>query len=313
MVGECEDGRAAIGAVGVWRKIREFRSLSDRPGFHARVEKWEALGMRAVACAAISAFVLAVADPISAAGQESSSQEAQTQDTAVATTSQSPWSFGVTSYLWLAGLSGDVGAQGQVADIDVSFGEIFDSLDWLPPPVMVAGEIRYGRFAVLSDFIYLGLEGDGASPGPLPLSAELDLNTVIWTFAGSYRVIQNDPVTLDLLAGGRLWNLDAELTIAAPGAALQRSGSETWVDPIIGVAGRVKLGSNFALQAEGDVGGFGVNADIDWQVLGTLQYLLNDSISLEAGYRYLAVDYDDGGFLFDVALHGPIIGGSFHF
>jgi hypothetical protein len=269
--------------------------------------------MRAVVCAAIVGFVLGVGDPMSAAGQEASPQEAQTQDTEVATTSESPWSFGVTSYLWLAGLSGDVGAQGRVADIDVSFGEIFDSLDWLPPPVMIAGEIRYGRFAVLSDFIYLGMEGDGSSPGPLPLSAELDLNTVIWTFAGSYRVIQNDPVTLDLLAGGRLWNLDAELTLAAPGAALQRSGSETWVDPIIGVAGRVKLGSNFALRAEGDVGGFGVNADIDWQVIATLQYLLNDSIALEAGYRYLAVDYDDGGFLFDVALHGPIIGGSFRF
>ena len=82
---------------------------------------------------------------------------------------------------------------------------------------------------------------------------------------------------------------------------------------IIGVAGRVKLGSGFALQAEGDVGGFGLNSDIDWQVLGTLQYQLNDSITLEAGYRYLAVDYDDGGFLFDVAMHGPIIGGSFRF
>jgi hypothetical protein len=248
-----------------------------------------------------------------ASGQESSAQETQAQGAEVSTAPQSPWSFRLTSYLWLAGISGDVGAQGQTVDIDVDFSEVFDALDWLPPPVMLAGEVRYGRFAFLTDFIYMGLEGDGASPGPLPLSAELDLQTVVWTFGGSYRVIQNDPVTLDLLAGGRLWNLDAEVTIAAPGAALQGSGSETWVDPIIGVAGQVKLGSNFALQAEGDVGGFGVNADIDWQVLGTLQYHLNDSISLEAGYRYLAVDYDDGGFLFDVAMHGPIIGGSFRF
>ncbi len=227
-------------------------------------------------------------------------------------TEESPWSFGVTSYVWFAGLSGDVGAGGQVADIDVDFSEIFDAIDWFPPPVMFVGEVRYGRFGFFTDFIYMGLEGDGEGPGGL-LSAELDMQAVVWTFGGAYRVIQEDPVTLDLLAGGRLWNLDAEVTIAGPGGALQGSGSETWVDPIIGVAGRVKLGERFALQAEGDVGGFGVASDLDWQVLGTLQYQLNDSITLEAGYRYLAVDYDDGGFLFDVAMHGPIIGGSFRF
>ena len=215
--------------------------------------------------------------------------------------------------MWFAGLNGDVGARGRVADIDVKFDEIFDALDWFPPPVMLAGEVRYGRFAFLTDFIYLGLEDGGRGPGGL-LSAKMDMNTVVWTFGGSYRVIQYDPVTLDLLAGGRLWNLDAEVTIAGPGGgALQGSDNKTWVDPIIGIAGRVKLGERFALQAEGDVGGFGLNADIDWQVVGTLQYLLNDCITLEAGYRYLAVDYDDGGFLFDVALHGPIIGASFRF
>jgi len=73
------------------------------------------------------------------------------------------------------------------------------------------------------------------------------------------------------------------------------------------------LGGGFALKAEGDVGGFGVGSDLDWQVLGALQYQVDDSLTLEAGYRYLAVDYDDDGFLFDVALQGPIIGGSIRF
>jgi hypothetical protein len=85
-------------------------------------------------------------------------------------------------------------------------------------------------------------------------------------------------------------------------AARQRSGNETWVDPIIGLSGRVELGNRFALQAEGDVGGFGLVSDIDWQVLGTLQYEVADSITLDAGYRYLAVDYKNGGFLLDVAV-----------
>ena len=269
--------------------------------------------MRHVVCTAIAAIALGVTCPVDAHGQETPSQEPQVQGTEAAPVEESPWSFRVTSYLWFAGLSGDVGARGRVADVDVKFGEIFDALDWFPrrscwPARFAMAVSPFSATSYTSE-----LEDGGRGPGGL-VSAKMGLDVVVWTFGGSYRVIQYDPVTLDLLAGGRLWNLDAEVTISGPGGgALRGSDNKTWVDPIIGVAGRVKLGERFALQAEGDVGGFGLNADIEWQVVGTLQYQLNDSISLEAGYRYLAVDYDDGGFLFDVALHGPIIGASFRF
>ena len=99
------------------------------------------------------------------------------------------------------------------------------------------------------------------------------------------------PVTLDLLAGGRLWSVDGEATLSGPFAVRHASGNKTWVDPIIGVVGQVKLGGGFSLQAEGDVGGFGIVSDIDWQVQGTLQYQVGEPITMDAGYRYLAVDY----------------------
>jgi hypothetical protein len=178
---------------------------------------------------------------------------------------------------------------------------------------MLAGEVRYGRFGFLSDFIYMGLEGEGASPGPLPLTADAELKAMIWTFGGSYRVVQSEAVNLDLLAGARLWMMDLDLTVAGPLATRQGSGSESWADPIVGIAGRIKLGGGFALKAEGDVGGFGLGADLDWQALGVIQYEVDESLMLEAGYRYLAVDYDNGGLLIDIAMHGPIIGGSIRF
>ena len=140
------------------------------------------------------------------------------------------------------------------------------------------------------------------------------MNLILWTFGGSYRVVDNGAATLDVLAGGRLWYLDSDLTLTGPrGGVREASGSKTWVDPLIGVAGGVDLGSGFGLHAEADVGGFGVGADIDWQVQGTLQYTYNDWVTLEAGYRYLAVDYDDGGFVWDVSMQGPIIGVKFRF
>jgi hypothetical protein len=248
-----------------------------------------------------------------ARGQEAPTQDSQAQSQPPPPAVPSPWSFRVSPYVWFAGLSGDFGVNSNlpVIDVDVDFSEIFHSIDWFPPPVMVAGEVRYGRFAFMTDLIFLGLDADHeASRGPVPVAAEVDLNTVIWTFGGSFRAIEQGPVTLDLLVGGRLWNVDAKGTLAGPLAERERSGSKTWVDPIIGLSGRVELGNGFALQAEGDVGGFGLVSDIDWQVLGTIQYQVADYLTLDAGYRYLAVDFDDGGFLFDVALSGPIIGAS---
>ena len=270
--------------------------------------------MRVIVGAAAVALMLAALASSEARGQEAPPQDSQAQSQPPPAV-PSPWSFRVSPYVWFAGLSGDVGVNANlpVIDVDVDFSEIFHSIDWFPPPVMAAGEVRYGRFAFTTDLIFLGLDADHeASRGPASVAAELDLDTVVWTFGGSFRAIEQDPVTLDLLVGGRLWNVDAKGTVTGF-VARQRSGSQTWVDPIIGISGRVELGNGFALQAEGDVGGFGLVSDIDWQLLGTIQYQVADYLTLDAGYRYLAVDFDDGGFLFDVALSGPIIGASIRF
>jgi opacity protein-like surface antigen len=271
--------------------------------------------MRAVAGAAIIAAMLGVFAPSEVRGQETTTEGSQAQPQPPPTAA-SPWSFRVSPYVWFAGMSGDVGVNSNlpVIDVDVDFGEIFENIDWFPPPVMFVGEVRYDRFGVFTDFIFLGLDSnDEVTKGPVAVAADLELDTIVWTFGASYRAIESDRGSLGLLVGGRLWNVDARGSLVGPLAVRQRSGSKTWVDPIIGINGRIELGAGFALQAEGDVGGFGAASDIDWQVIGTLQYAIAESIMLEAGYRYLAVDFDDGGFLYDVALHGPIIGASIRF
>jgi hypothetical protein len=61
------------------------------------------------------------------------------------------------------------------------------------------------------------------------------------------------------------------------------------------------------------IGGFGVNSDFTWDVMGALGYEVTDSISMIGGYRALGVDYADGDFVFDVVQHGPILGAVFRF
>ncbi len=263
----------------------------------------------------IAAAFVAIASVLggpSAFGQEETADAGQSENPAA--WAESPLSFRLTVYLWTASISGDVGV-GRLppAEIDVDFDEIFKNLDWFPPPIMLAGEARYDRFALLSDLIYLGIESDGISRDPLPLTADAELNALILTVGGSYRVVQSNSVNLELLAGARIWMLDTNLTVSGPLATRQAGRSASWIDPIVGIAGQVKLGAGFSIKAEGDVGGFGIGADLDWQVLGALQYQLNKLISLEAGYRYLSVDYDSGSVLYDIALQGPIIGASIRF
>jgi len=263
--------------------------------------------IRAIFAAWAGLAAVLVATPTIAADAETPPPEAAPAPAPV-------WSFTAEPYFWAASLDGSVGVRRlPPANVSVDFDQIFNHIDWWPPPVMFAGEARNGPYALFTDFVYVGLEAEGSSPGRLPLTASADLDMVIWTFGGSYRVVDDGTATLDVLAGGRLWYLDTDLTLTGPRQVRETSGSKTWVDPLIGVAGGVGLGSGFGLHAEADVGGFGAGADIDWQVQGTLQYQYNDAVTLEAGYRYLAVDYNDDGFLYDVSLQGPIIGAKFRF
>jgi hypothetical protein len=78
---------------------------------------------------------------------------------------------------------------------------------------------------------------------------------------------------------------------------------------------RRACGSGFALTVYGDVGGFGLAAHTDWQVVGTIDYALRSSIDLHLGYRSLNVNYslNNRPVGFDVNLNGPIIAGTFRF
>src|SRR6185295_5140285 len=102
--------------------------------------------------------------------------------------------------------------------------------------------------------------------GPVSVSADVDLDTIIAALAGSFRVVEENGVTVEFLAGWRLWNVDAKAALVGPFAVRERSGDKIWVDPMVGVVGRLNLDDEFALQIEADIGGFGLASDSDWQV-----------------------------------------------
>lgn len=91
------------------------------------------------------------------------------------------------------------------------------------------------------------------------------------------------------------------------------SGNEQWIDPIVGVRGQYNFNEHFFAAVYGDIGGFGIGSDLTWQVSGSLGYNFNKNVFTELGYRYLQIDYSDGGFEYDVATSGFFVGLGFNF
>jgi hypothetical protein len=224
------------------------------------------------------------------------------------------WEVTVTPYIWFSGLNGEIGMFPgvQPVDVDISFGDVLENLKIAG---MVALGVRKDRFVALADIAYIdvGTSRDVGIRDPSFASIDLDTQTFTSTLAGGYRAVDQGPMFVDILAGARITSVDTELELIGPARTLIGESNETWVDPVIGARVHAPIGGNWALALYGDVGGFGVSSDMTWQLLGTVQVAVGRNWRIAAGWRHYEVDYQNGAFIYDVAMSGPIVGASFDF
>lgn len=225
------------------------------------------------------------------------------------------WHVQFTPYLMLAGLNGDIGLGGRTTEVDESFGDIFENLDFA---VMGAVEARRGRWGLWSDLLYTDLGVEGEITGPIDRldEFEFDSSVLIVSPGIAYRVTRPGPAAIDLLGGFRYWNVDNGLTVFGEGGGeAEFQDSQGWFDPIVGARLLADLSERLFLLGRGDIGGFGVGADFSWQALAGFGYRFDAEgrYSGIAAYRHIAVDYEDedDAFLFDVAMSGPTVGFRF--
>lgn len=224
----------------------------------------------------------------------------------------SDWGFRLTPYLWFAGFTGTVGAGGRTADIDAPFRDVFDELNF---GAMVHFEARKNRFMTLVDGFYVSLTDEKSISIPSGLNLKANSKTFVLNPDVGFRLLGGDKASVDFLTGIRYWHLKNSLEFESevlPGAP-EVSGSKDWVDPVLGAQMGLKLPGRWRARLQGDAGGFGAGSDLTWQVVASLGYELSNRTALNAGYRYLEVDYRSGGFRFDTALSGFLLGVSFRF
>src|SRR5262249_22294237 len=85
-------------------------------------------------------------------------------------------------------------------------------------------------------------------------------------------------------------------------ATLNSKFSETlrkddyWFDPYVGLRARYNFNTTYYTAVRGEIGGFGVGADLMWEVETVVGVNLTRSIFTEIGYRALGGNYEQNDF-----------------
>lgn len=248
----------------------------------------------------------------------------------------------LTPYLWLTGLTGDVGIGRVRFSVDQNFGQIASESNGAFG-LMGAVDIVYDRLVFQVNGAWTMVKGQRErgvfNTGTVTGNSKVESTWI--EFLGGYRLVDErikidgeegagHRLTMDAFVGGRISILDTNATVTAsavvtlpdgrvltPGASAKLDDSEEWIEPFIGVRGSIELGQGWSMIGRGDIGGFGVDhSQFSWQAIGAIMYSWDFdtwSMSLLAGYRALRQDYTNGGFQWDMIVHGPILGLQFRF
>ena len=240
------------------------------------------------------------------------------------------WDFQLAPYRWFLSTSGDITVRGLDSDLDLSFSDIWDELNF---GFMLAYEARKGHWGLWGETIYANL-GDSNVDGPRGFTKIDPTVNLFWQgLGGFYRLGTWDladaldnktpSVTVDTYFGARYTYLDLKLDFK--GLFRDRvnnvSDNKSWVEPRIGARTIWNLSERWTATLAGDIGGVASGSDFAWNAFGLIGYRFSlfgkDNAGFFGGYRALSQDYTDGSgddkFKWDVTLHGPILGLSIGF
>ena len=235
------------------------------------------------------------------------------------------WQFSVTPYMWALALESDAMVKGVDSQVDMSFSDIWDTLDIA---FMGDFEARKGRIGFFVNGLYSKIsDQEDTRFATLKVNVELD----VVSFGAYYRLgphaLGDDgggsgPVLVtDLIVGGRYTYLDLDTFGSILAVPVNAEGSRDWLAPIIGVRTFWDLSPKWSLVLAGDIGGFGIESDLQWAATALFGYSFHffgehDS-QFYFGYRVIDQDYEDGSgadrFAWDTTLKGPVLGLAMHF
>lgn len=225
------------------------------------------------------------------------------------------FSFSIVPYAWLQSVGGTVGydAEGNKFGFNKTFSE---AVKYLKMAVAFTGKFKYERVSFVYDISYINLKGFGTEVqnenAPHIESANWTAKQAMYDLFLTYLFPSKSKKTMvDMYGGGRLWNLESESTILdTAGGSTMSSYSNSWLDPVIGVNAEYLLSKDmkWAAWTKGDIGGFGVNSQMTWQLNAGVAYMLSKNIPTTLGFKYVGVNYDNDGRNWTVNEYGFTLG-----
>lgn len=178
---------------------------------------------------------------------------------------------------WAPTISGDYQIRGVTSSVDLN---TLDSLDSLDALFVLSLYVRYDRWEFFGDGFYVKASDDVTLPGLLFTQADLTLKSGFAQGFVGYRLINTSKGYFSVFAGARYTYVGGDLQafdncdplfpilrmeLGIP-SDLRVSGSKSFVDPVVGVSGKVHLWKPISLYGKVDVGGFGVNEGTSYAI-----------------------------------------------
>ncbi len=220
------------------------------------------------------------------------------------------WRGQITPYLWMSGLSGKIRpvANGPSFDLDRSFSDLLEDLD---AAGFVTTLARRDAWVLIGDFSFSRSSAGGrvappgAPPGVLLPATASERQRSLTALVGR-TVAEWDGRRWDLLAGLRAWQVRTEVKIPLVGLEVRSDPSIT--DIVLAARWHGSVAERWTMTFYGDVGGFGLDSRLTWQIYASANRALSPSSHLSFGWRHLAVDWRNRGRVVDLALGGPMVG-----
>lgn len=223
------------------------------------------------------------------------------------------WHWTLTPYAWATDVGIDTRLDGrQVVDETIPVKDLIEDLD-----LTFQGriEVQKGAHGLLLDLFYVSMSDEvngfalpqGAGTGDLDWTLDMTLADV----AGIYDP-EGDQRGLSFLYGARILDqrtkVDASFTTTSGTSAQTYEASSTLVDALLGLRYQGELTSHLSFQTQLDASTGGT--DYTWSAFPSLTYSFGDgTCALVAGYRHMAVNFEDeGGLDTEMSLSGPVFG-----
>jgi hypothetical protein len=250
------------------------------------------------------------------------------------------WTLSFAPYAWAPTITGKVNTPvpgGGTATTDINM-PVSDYIHDIRFGAVIAGQARYDRFSITTDFLYLNMgmsvgaahltsvslaSGRVEIPTSLQVSDSVGMGTTLWTTAAGYTVAAGPWGNIDVIGGIRLlginvlnnYTLNAAIALPNKTVALARTGSlsissDSW-EGIGGVTGRFEIpSSNFFVPFYFDVGTG--DLPLTWQAFSGVGYHASWA-DLSLGYRYLAFENKGGAAVENLNMGGVMANAVIHF